>query len=201
MKKHLLLSLIALGCAGCRADGLLVTGVIEQIPVMADGANVTARPVYLLTDQKLPGPAAFSALQGFGSTLTVACCFEVANSTPTSLDAELAKYGKDPEFSAHMKSIRGYRYIYAAHPTADKGRWTPLMKTLARVASDPNDASPFSAGAVVAQFDKPMLPASFTVKNVTTTLQIRTDKKTGRIVYVFTQGGKQVEFSENAFAD
>jgi len=153
MKNRRLFALLVLACASCHANDLPVVGVIEQVPVMADGVNVSARPIYVLTDQKLSGPAVFSALQGFGSILTVACCFEVANTAPTSLDAELAKYGKDPEFAAHMKSIRGYRYIYTAQPKADKRHWTPLMKTLARNASDPNDASPFSAAAVAAQFD------------------------------------------------
>jgi len=138
---------------------------------MADGASVSARPVYVLTDQKLPGPTIFSALKGSGSTLTVACCFEVSNPRPTSLEAELAKYGKDPDFDAHMKSIKGYRYIYAAQATADKQHWTPLMKTLARNASNPNDASPFSAAVVAAQFDKPLIPSSFTANNLPMTLQ------------------------------
>jgi hypothetical protein len=201
MKKTFFFSLVALACAGCHADGLPVTGVVQQIPVMADGANVSARPVYVLTDQKLAGPAIFSGLQGFGSTLTVVCCFEVKDAAPTSLDEALAKYGKDPEFAAHMKSIKGYRYIYAAQPSADKQHWTPLMKTLARNASNPNDASPFSAAAVAAQFDKPIIPASFTANGTAITLQTHADKKTGRTVYVFTHGGNKVEFSESAFAD
>lgn len=201
MKKYLFFPLSALACAGCHADGLPITGIVEQIPVMADGATVSARPVYVMTDQKLSAPAVFSGLQGVGSTLTVACCFEVRNTAPTSLDAELAKYGKDPEFAAHMKSIKGYRYIYIAQPSSDKQRWTPLMKTLARNAANPDDASPFSAAAVAAQFDKPTLPASFSANNVPMTLQVRTDKKTGRTVYAFTQGGNKVEFSESAFAD
>ena len=62
------------------------------------------------------------------------------------------------------------------------------------------DASPFSAAVVAAQFDKPIIPASFSANGVAMTLQTRTDKKTGRIVYVFTQGGNKVEFSESAFA-
>ena len=63
------------------------------------------------------------------------------------------------------------------------------------------DASPFSAAVVAAQFDKPIIPASFSANGVAMTLQTRTDKKTGRIVYVFTQGVNKVEFSESAFAD
>jgi hypothetical protein len=42
-----------------------------------------------------------------------------------------------------MKSIRGYRYIDAAQPAADIRHWTPLMKTLARNASNRDHASPF----------------------------------------------------------
>lgn len=75
------------------------------------------------------------------------------------------------------------------------------MKTLARNASNPDDASPFSAAVVAAQFDKPTIPASFTAGNAPMTLQVRTDRKNGRTVYAFTQSGNKIEFSESTFAD
>ena len=201
MKKQGFLTLVALVCAACHAGEPPVVGVLEQIPVMGDGMNVSSRPLYILTDRKLTAPAVFSALQGAGATLTVACCFEVRNPTPVALDAELVKYGKDPDFAAHMKSVRGYRYIYAAQPTADRQRWTPLMKTLARNASNPDDASPFSAPVVAAQFDKPTIPASFSAGGTAISLQVRMDRKSGRMVYAFTHGSGKVEFSESGFAD
>ncbi len=61
------------------------------------------------------------------------------------------------------------------------------MKTLAPNASDPDDASPFSAAVVAAQFDKPTIPASFNAGNAPMTLHVRTAKKNGRAVYAFTQ--------------
>jgi hypothetical protein len=195
MKKQLFFSLVV-ACAGCHANGLPVLGVVEQIPVTENGPRVIARPIYILTDQKLDNPTAFSGLQGVSSTLTV-----VKNTTPTSLDAELGRYGKDSDFASQMKSVKGYRYVYIAEPTADKTRWTPLMKTLAKIAANPEDASPFSAAVVGAQFDKPSIPASFMANGVPMTMQTRVDKKSDRLIYAFTRGGKKVEFSEDSIAD
>jgi hypothetical protein len=195
------IALIALACADGHAGGLPVVGVVEQIPIMANGASVKARPVYILTDQKLSGPAVFSGLQGFGSSLDVVCCYEVKNATPTSLEAELAKYGGDSDFATQMKSVKGYRYIYTAIRIADKRRWTPLMTTLARTDANPNDGTPFSAAVVAAQFDKPTIPVSFTANGVPMRLRTDVDNKAGRIIYTFTRAGNKVEISEDAFAD
>ncbi|MFS2025014.1 hypothetical protein ACL58G_17200 [Massilia sp. GER05] len=201
MKKRLFFSLIALACVGCHADGLPIVGIVEQIPVLANGSHVTARPTYIFTDEKLSGSTVFNGLQGPGSTLDVVCCYEVKNTTPTSLDTELAKYGKDPLFASQMKSIKGYRYIYVAAPTSDKKLWTPVMKTLAQIAANPEDGSPFSAAVVGARFDKPTILASFTANGVPMTMQTRSDTTSGRIIYTFTRGGKKVEMSEDTFAD
>lgn len=194
-------ALLALACNDGHAGELPIVGVVEQIPIMANGASVIARPVYILTDQRLPAPAIFSGLQGFGSTLDVVCCYEVKNATPTSLDAELAKYGKDPDFATQMKSIRGYRYIYTAKRISDKLRWTPLMKTLARIDANPDDGTPFSAAVVAAQFDKSTIPAAFTANGVSLMLRTDVDTKSDRIIYTFTRSGKKVEISESTFAD
>jgi hypothetical protein len=199
--RRLLAALVVLVWSNCHADGLPVVGVVEQIPVLVNGGHVSARPIYILTDQKLSGPTVFSGLQGPGSTLDVVCCYEVKNTTPTSLEMELAKYGKDPVFSDQMKSIKGYRYFYVANPTSEKRLWTPMMKTLARIAANPDDGSPFSAAVVGAQFDKSTIPASFTANGVPMTMQTRSDTTSGRIIYTFTRGGKKVEISENTFAD
>jgi hypothetical protein len=125
----------------------------------------------------------------------------VKNSTPTSLDTELAKYGKDPLFASQMKSFKGYRYIYVANPTSGKKHWTATMKTLAQIAANPEDGSPFSAGVVGVRFDKPTIPASFTANGVPMTMQTRSDTKSARTIYTFTRGGKKVEISEATFAD
>lgn len=178
--RMLRIALIALASADGHAGELPIVGVVEQIPIMANGVSVSARPVYILTDQKLSGPAVFSGLQGPGSTLDVVCCYEVKNATPTSLDTELAKYGKDPLFASQMKSIKGYRYIYVANP---------------------EDGSPFSAAVIGAQFDKPTIPASFAANGVPVTMQTRSDTKSSRIIYTFTRGGNKVEISEDTFAD
>lgn len=200
-RKSLLVAPIALACVHCHAGEYPIVGVLEQLPVIDQAGHVSARPVYVFVDQKLPGPAVFSGLQGPGPTLDVVCCYEVKNTTPTSLDTELAKYGKDSLFSSQMKSVKGYRYIYVASPTSDKKLWTPTMKTLAQIAANPEDGSPFSAAVVGARFDKPTIPASFTANGTPMTMQTRSDTKSGRTIYTFTRGGKKVEISEDTFAD
>jgi hypothetical protein len=195
------IALLALAYGDGHAGEFPIVGVVERIPVLANGGHASARPIYILTDQALSGPTVFSGLQGPGSTLDVVCCYEVKNTTPTSLDTELAKYGKDPLFASQMKSIKGYRYIYVANPISDKKLWTPMMKTLAHIAANPEDGSPFSAGVVGARFDKPTILASFTANGVPMTMQTRSDTTSGRIIYTFTRGGKKVELSEDTFAD
>lgn len=200
MKRFFLLSLAGLAACPCSAEP--VFGLLAYVPVsMNDGAHFSARPTYIMTAQKLAAPAVFSGLIAGGSASAVVCCFEVKNIAPTTLDAELAKYGKDPEFSERMKSVKGYRYIYVAQPTADKRRWTPLMKTLAENAANPEDGSPFSAAVVATQFYKSIVSNTFTVDGAKVTFQSSVDKKTGRLVYVFTQAGSKLAFSEEGFAD
>lgn len=97
-------ALTALASADGHADAFPVVGVVEQIPVLADGIHVGARPIYVLADRKLSAPTVFSGLQGPGSTLDVLCCHEVENITSTSLDTELAEDGKDPVFASQLMS-------------------------------------------------------------------------------------------------
>jgi hypothetical protein len=199
--RFVLAALTALAGANCLADELPVVGVLEYVPVMNDGPNVIARPTYIFTDRKISVPTVFSGFAGTGTTLTVVCCFEVKSTTPTSLNAQLSKYGKDSEFVDRMKSINGYRYIYVAQPTADQGRWTPLMKTFARMAAGPDYGVPFSAAAVSAQFDRAIVSPSFTANGVPMTLQTRFNRKSDRIFYTFTRGVARMELSKSGFAD
>lgn len=195
------LASLALSAVCCHAAAQTVVGMVEQIPVIIDGDHVIARPIYVLTAQKLSAPTVFSGLLPADSTASVACCFEVRNLAPIALPAELAKYAKDRDFVEHMKSIRGYRYVYAAQPTADRQGWTPLMKTLATIASHPQDGSPFSAPVVALRIERPMTPLPLVAGGAKLTLRHREEEKAGRMVYVFTQGGSKVEFSEDWFAD
>lgn len=167
---------------------------------MGDGVNVTARPMYILTHQKLGRPAVFSGLKGTSSKLTVVCCFEVTNPVPVNLDAELAKYAADPGFVAHMKGIKGHSYVYAARPIDDKTRWTPLMKTVMTNAANPDDASPFSVPVIQARFDEPRIPANFTAEGATVSLQTRQDVN-GTSYYAFKLGNRTITLSEPGFAD
>jgi hypothetical protein len=194
-------TVITLAGANCFAVEPPLVGVLEYVPVTNDGPKVIARPTYIFTDRKISTPTVFSALVGTGTTLAVACCFEVKNTTPTSLTAELSKYGKDSYFVDRMKSVKGYRYIYLAQPTADKRRWTPLMADHARNAANPDDGTPFTSPVVAAQFDKPVISAAFAANGVPMTLQTRFNKKSDRITYTFARGGENVEFSEDGFAD
>jgi hypothetical protein len=196
----LLLALLACGCS--RAPAPPAVGVVEQLAVMPDtGMTITARPIYIMTDRALAAPTTFSALQSVGTKLEVVCCYEVADTTPLSLATELEKYGSDREFAAHMQSVRGHRYLYAARPSADRTRWTPLMKAFVKEMADPNDGVPVTNPVIAAQFDRSMLPAAFDVAGTPVRLHVDYDRKAARMVYDFDVAGSRVRFSEDGFPD
>lgn len=199
MNRRLVFSLIALASASCQAAELPIVGLFEQIPVVTNYGRIVARPAYVFTERRLSGSVVFSGLMSGGTDLAGECCFEVKNPVPVVLDDELAKYKLDAEFVAHMNAVKGYRYVYAAQPSTDRRRSTPLVVTLVKSASDPDDGVPFSMPVVVAQFDKAHVPAAFTVGGGPLALQVRFDKKVRRTAYVFTQGGRKIEFSEADF--
>ncbi|SDD67863.1 hypothetical protein SAMN05428966_105148 [Massilia sp. PDC64] len=76
-----------------------------------------------------------------------------------------------------------------------------MITTLAHIAANPEDGSPFSAAVIGALFDKPTILASSTANGVPMTVQTRSDTKSGRIIHTFTRGGIKVEISEDTFAD
>ena len=53
-----------LACVYCRAGALPIVGVLEQVPVMANGSKVNARPIFVFTDQKLSAATVFEVRQG-----------------------------------------------------------------------------------------------------------------------------------------
>jgi hypothetical protein len=195
-----LVTMTVLSAANCLAEEPPVVGVLEYTPIMNDGPKALARPTYIFTDQKVYAPTVFSAFVSAGNTLAVACCFEVTITKPTSLDAELSKYGQDSWFVERMKSIKCYRYIYMAQPTTDQLHWTPLMKTIAS-NTNADDATPFSSPVVAAQFDRPIISTSFKSNVVPVTLQFHVNRTADRIVNTFTRSSDKLEFSESGFTD
>ena len=200
MKKILFASLFGSLSLACSAGNPPVVGLLQQYPVMGDGVNVTARPIYIFTHQKLEAPVVFSGLKGASTELTVLCCFEVTDIAPLDLKAELTKYRSDADFVAHIKGVKGYRYIYAARPVSNRTKWTPLMKTVMSNAANPDDGTPFSVPVIQANFDKSRMPATFILGGSSVSLTSRYAEN-GLNHHAFKVGNQTTVLSEPSFSD
>ncbi|QBE65944.1 hypothetical protein [Pseudoduganella lutea] len=195
MKKLIYASTLCMLAKCCFALGAPVVGLLEQYPVMADGMNVTARPTYIFTNQKLDAPTVFSGLVGVSNRLSVLCCFEVTNIKPIDMKTEFSKYASDEDFTDHLKKVAGHSHVYVASPLSDKKKWSPLMQTVVKIADNPADGSPFSAAVVQGTFEKASTPATFTMAGNKVSLRTRIDKR-DNVRYSFEIGNKVYTFKE-----
>jgi hypothetical protein len=200
MKTMLAAILLGVTTLSSRADPMPAVGVLEIVPVVGRDFKVTSRPVYIFTNQKLSIPTTFTGLQAGGALLSVVCCFKVTNLTPVSLEKIVSRYAPDDDNAReHLRSIEGYGFVYAAEPIGDKHHWTSTMQLLAHNATDPTDASPFSAAAVGALVSGEEIPATFNANGSAVTVATRFDKNTGRVIYTFVRDTRKLVFSESTF--
>lgn len=157
--------------------------------------RVRARPSYVFTTTKLASPTIFTALQSQGASTSTICCFEVTNLNQISIATELSKYASDQDFVTHMKSIKGYKYIYETHP-ATKSLWNQFMRDITPDARDPMDAQLFSAPVIAATIRKDSVPATFEVNHNKITLRTDYKKNSALGVYTFTIDGQKTTLSE-----
>ena len=193
MKNIPLLALIAGISVGCSAENMPAVGLLELVPVVGKDMRVQARPSYVFTNVKLASPTIFTGLQSHGTLTSAICCFEVSDLNAISITAELSKYSYDPDFVAHMKSIKGYSYVYAAHP-APRGLWNQVMRNITPDVRDPMDSQIFSAPVIAATIRKDLIPETFEVNQKRASL--KTDHKKNMGVYTFIIDGKKTSFSE-----
>ena len=195
MNKLIISSTFCLMANAGFALGAPVVGLLEQYPVMVDSMHVTARPIYIFTNQKLDAPAIFSGLSGMSDSLTVVCCFQVNDIKPVDMKTELAKYAVDEDFTDHLKKVAGYSHVYIASPLSDKKKWSPLMQTVMKIADNPADGSPYSAAVVQGTFEKASTPATFTMAGSKVSLRTRIDNGND-IRYSFKIEDKVYTFKE-----
>lgn len=158
--------------------------ILQQHSVTRKDIRIVARPAYIFTDTKLAEPTTFTAVQSFSESLDPACCL---------------KFAIDPEFSSHIKAVKGYQYIYAAEPTRDRRLWTPLIEAVMKSAIYPEDASPFSTLVIAATFIQKSVPTTFSIQGTQLSLAARYDKNSDRLSYTFLRNKKMIELSEAIF--
>ena len=195
MKIIYLSAFIATLSTGCSAENVPAVGLLEIVPVVGKDMRVKARPSYVFTTTKLASPTIFTALQSQGVSTSTICCFEVTNLNPIPITAELSKYSYDQDFVTHIKSIKGYKYIYETQPAA-KSLWNQFMRDITPGTRDPMDAQLFSAPVIAARIGKDSVPDTFEVNR--NKVKLKTDYKNdaGLGVYTFTIDGKKTTLSE-----
>lgn len=195
MKNIPLLVVIAGISVACSAENMPAVGLLELVPVVGKDMHVQARPSYVFTNTKLSSSTIFTGLQTHGTVTSAICCFEVSNLNAISVTAELSKYSYDPDFVAHMKSIKGYSYVYASHP-APKALWNPFMKNITPDVRDPMDSQIFSAPVIAATIRKDLIPETFEVNQKKVSLKTDYKKNPDKGVYTFIIDGQRTSFSE-----
>lgn len=195
MKKFLFILTLPLLHVACVAQEPPIFGFVEQIPVLNEDQKIVAKPLYLFTDRQVTAPTVFSALRPTQSAINVACCFEVADLTPLSLQGELKKYASDENFAPLFKGIKGYRFIYKARPVS-KEKWSPAMKAAMVDMADPSDLVPFSMPIIGATFPRAIIPATFQVNGKSIGYRTSYPANSEKVVYVFTMDGRRIEFSQ-----
>jgi hypothetical protein len=198
MKKALLFPLFMLAVSGCRAADAPVLGVWEQLVVArADAPTNLIRRNFIFSDKKIERKTIFSAFaDAFDGPI---CCIEVSNPMSIDLEVFLKKYDWDADDSDHLKSIKGWKYIYEAS-LVDSTRRNQNMRDLVRNMSSPGDVSPFSAAVIS---DNPVSVGTdgkrYGVNGMGLEFSSIYDKKTGVVRYVFDFSDGKVSFSEAPF--
>lgn len=195
MKTIYLSAFIAIVSAGCSAENVPAVGLLEIVPVVGKDMRVKVRPSYVFTTTKLASPTIFTALQSQEASASTICCFEVTNLNPVSVTTELSKYSYDQDFVTHMKSIKGYKYIYETH-TAAKILWNQFMKDITPESRDPMDAQLFSAPVIAATIRKDSVPDTFELNHNKITLKTDYKNNSALGVYTFTINDQKTTFSE-----
>lgn len=177
-------------------QGTPVFGLLEQYPVVNREMNVVARPSYIFSNQKLGTATIFTGLKDFETRIRTLCCYEVVELEPVALKDILKKYDFDSEFVAHMKSVKGYKYVYVARP-ADKQFWNSYMKIISNSPRDQTDSAPFSIPVVAATFKEDRIPQPFLLEQKKISLKADYDRKTATVFYKFVADRVETIFSES----
>lgn len=195
MIKSIAAVLMATSVPGALAQTDNVVGLWERLPVMA-ADQVVAVPSLLFTNRKLDHPATFTGLQQAAGHLRVLCCVEVRNATPLKVSDLVKRYGADPDFAEHIKSIKGLAYVYEAVPV-DKRDWNEFMKNSMRLADDPTMATPFSVPVVAGSLGKvARVEKRFRIGDKEHELAVTYEKPAARVRYTYRSGSETVVFSE-----
>ncbi len=178
-----------------------VAGMWHSVAAVGPTGNVLARTHYVLTDEPLAQAATFSGLEDRGGSLEVVCCIEVRNLTPLDIKNEIVKYAADEDIVAHLKSIRGLRYMYQAN-IGPKSQHTALMTLFLKTFSEQMDGSTIAVPVISATLGKRAVPYQFLAgdSHISVARPVHS-QKTNRLSYQLTIDGRPTRFSVEAQGD
>ncbi len=127
------------------------------------------------------------------------CCLKVDNATPISLEDLISKYRWAPDDIEHLKSIKGWRYIYEAI-VVDKAQQNNNMRELVSMTGHMGDLSPFSSGLISGdEGDVKMARGKLTINGAESYFSSSYDENLNVMKYNFDYKGRRLSFSEKSF--
>ena len=197
MNKTLTSIILALSCSLAQAESPVTVGLWEQIAT-EDGNNVQRHDVVFVS-RKLSDDSEFSALMDVGKT-DVICCIKVKKGASITLADLIKKYKWHDDDIRHLKSIKGWKYIYEA-TLVDPPEQNSAMRELVKSLSLPPPLSPYSAPVVSSKIAGNMLPVTFDVGGTKVSFTTQANPKKNIIHYKFSVNGAACDFSEDMFPD
>ncbi|MDW5419233.1 hypothetical protein R6242_21910 [Iodobacter sp. CM08] len=114
MKKTLIYATVLY--ASCNVYAEPAVGVFANLPVYNFQAGITkpvAFEMFVFTKKKLNSATIFSTFQmQEKGVFNVACCFDLVDLNPVSVEKILNKYSFDDTLVDSVKGIKGYQYVY-----------------------------------------------------------------------------------------
>ncbi|WP_255992283.1 hypothetical protein [Chitinolyticbacter albus] len=178
----------------CFADVNPATGVIASLPIHDGGGGkfITIENL-VFTNKRLTRPTLFSSFQQQESdTYNVACCVEVADLAPISLDELKNKYSTDIVFTNIVNNIKGHQFIYRSRfQKKNQNAWQKLL-----IESQNEDAIPYVMPAIEGVVMQNTIKNTFTIgKTIITIDTPRANSKHSVDIYTFTVNGKKTTFT------
>lgn len=197
MKKILTSIIFAFFSSIAQAEGPLTVGLWEQLPV--ENGNGVQRHDVVFVSHKLSDDSEFSALLDAGITRVI-CCIKIKKDASITLADLLKKYKWNDETAQHLKSIKGWKYIYEA-TLVDPPEQNSAMRDLVESLSTPPALSPYSAAVVSSKIARDKLPVTFYVggTKVSFTTKVNQTHQKRIMHFKFSVDGSAFDFSEEMY--
>ena len=197
MKKISTLIILAFFCSITQAAPPLTVGLWEQLAI-EDGNSIQRHDVVFVS-HTLSDDTTFSALRDVGET-QVLCCIKVKKDALITLPDFLKKYKWEDYSISHLKSIKGWKYVYEA-TLVDPPEQNSAMRDLVESSITPPSISPYSAAVVSSKIARDMLPVTFYVggTKVSFTTKVNQTHQKRIMHFKFSVDGSAFDFSEEMY--